>query len=119
MALAFADGTVAAHCLSDDSHGRAHVQPHAEARDAVHPHDDGTAHEHANETALVHDGESQQTKQAGSCCGLFCFMAATHNLDPAVGEPLHVSSVLSVLDEHLDGRGPDRINRPPIPLLSL
>jgi hypothetical protein len=46
-------------------------------------------------------------------------VAATHNLDPAVGEPLAVSSVLPALDEHLAGRGPDRINRPPIPLLSL
>jgi hypothetical protein len=118
VALAFADGAVAAHCLSDDSDGLAHVHAQGSVSGIVHTHDDGTVHEHAERTAPVVDGENEQTKQAGSCCGLFCFVAVTGDLDLAVGQPLHVS-VLPVLDERLDDRSPERINRPPIPLLSL
>jgi hypothetical protein len=119
VALAFADGAVAAHCLPDDNHGLAPVHALGDGRGIVHTHDDGTVHEHANQTASAQDGEGEQTKPVGSCCGLFCFAAVTSDLDVAIGQPVHMSCVLPVLDEHLDGRGPDRINRPPIPLLSL
>jgi hypothetical protein len=118
MALAFTDGAVAAHCLSNDRHGLAHVHAHGNGGGTVHTHDDGTVHEHTNDAVPASDGEDEQTKQAGSCCGLFCFVAVTRDLGVGVGQPLHVS-VLPVLDEHLDGRGPARINRPPIPLQSL
>jgi hypothetical protein len=119
IALGSADSAAAAHCLTDDNRGLAHMHAQGDVPGVVHTHDDGTVHEHANDAVPVNDDESEQTKQAASCCGLFCFAAVTHELDPAVGGPLHVSSVLPVLDEHLDGRGPNRINRPPIPLLSL
>jgi hypothetical protein len=119
IALAFADSAVAAHCLTDDGRGLAHMHAQDDVRGVAHAHGDGTLHEHTDGAVPASHDESEQTKQAGSCCGLFCFLAVTHDFDPAVGERLHLSSVLPVLDKHLDGRGPDRINRPPIPLLSL
>lgn len=119
IALAFADGAVAAHCLTDDNRGLAHMHAQDDVRGIAHAHDDGTLHEHSDDAVPTSHDESEQTKQAASCCGLFCFVAVAHDFDPAVGEPLHFSSVLPVLDEHLDGRGPDRINRPPIPFPSL
>jgi hypothetical protein len=118
IALAFADSAVAAHCLTEDNRGLADRHAQGDAPGVVHAHDDGTMHEHSNDAAPGSD-EGEQTKQAASCCGLFCFVAVTGDLNLGVGQPAHASSVLPVLDEHLDGRGPDRINRPPIPLPSL
>jgi hypothetical protein len=118
MALAFADSAVAAHCLTEDSRSLAHMHAQGDAGGVAHAHDDGTMHKHTADAAPALDDEGDQTKQAGSCCGFFCFVAVTGDLEVAVGQPLHVS-VLPVLSDHLDGRGPNRINRPPIPFLSL
>jgi hypothetical protein len=119
MALAFADGAVAARCLTDDHLGAAHVHGQSDQHGPVHAHGDGTVHKHAGDAAAATGDDSNQTQHAGSCCGLFCFAAVTGDPDFVVGQPVHASSLLPTLDEYLAGRGPDRINRPPITLLSL
>jgi hypothetical protein len=114
------DGAVAAHCLTDDHHGVGHKHAAADTQlhGATHVHADGTVHTHAGDGITENSGGDEPTSTAGSCCGLFCFAAAT-GVVPEIGQPVHASSVLPALDEHLAGRGPERINRPPITLASL
>jgi hypothetical protein len=116
VAMALAGGAAAAHCLTDDHHGVARGQGHDHIQGEMHDHGDGTAHDHAG--APPADDDRQQDP-GGSCCGLFCFSAATGDVDAFVEGPVHASRVLPVLDLSRDGRGPDRINRPPISLLPL
>ena len=118
VAMAFAGGAAAAHCLTDDDHhGVARVHEHEHIQGEVHAHGDGAAPAHADAAAPASDGDRQQDP-GGSCCGLFCFSAMTGDADAFVEGPVHASRVLPVLDASLDGRGPDRINRPPISLPS-
>jgi hypothetical protein len=63
VALAFTDGKVAAHCLTEDHHVAA----------SVHVHPDGTKHVHAN----LHDGAGHQAATAHE--------HASH--DPATHDP--------------------------------
>jgi hypothetical protein len=117
LTIAFASGAATAHCLTDDHHGLAHVHGQDHVQGKPHIHADGSAHEHADDAAPAKDGDDPPIP-TGACCGLFCFSAVT--VDHAMVErPVHASRVLPVPDEALDGRGPDRINRPPISLLSL
>lgn len=120
VALAFADAAVAAHCLTDDHHGVGHKHAAADTQlhGATHVHADGTVHTHAGDGTTENSAADEPTSTAGSCCGLFCFAAAT-GVVPEIGRPVRASSVLPALDGHLAGRGPERINRPPITLASL
>jgi hypothetical protein len=120
VALAFVDGAVAAHCLTDDHHGVGHKHAAADThqRGATHVHADGTVHTHAGDVTTENSGGDESTSTTGACCGLFCFAAAT-GVVPEIGQPVHASSVLPALDEHLAGCGPERINRPPITFASL
>jgi hypothetical protein len=117
-ALALAGSTRAAHCLTDDQDGLAHVHARAQAPSSMHAHGDGTLHEHADHAAPA-GGADDPPGLAGSCCGLFCISAVTGDAALPVAEPVHASRVLPLPDDRRAGRGPDRINRPPISLLSL
>ena len=116
VAIAFAGGAAAAHCLTDDHHGVARVHAHDHIQGEVHAHDEGAAHVHAGAAAATDD--DRQQGPGGSCCGLFCFSAVTGDVGVFVEVAVHASRVLPAPDLSLDGRGPDRINRPPISLPS-
>jgi hypothetical protein len=118
VAMALASGAAGVHCLTDEHHGNAHVHIQSQVQSAPHVHDDGTAHEHDHGMVPATDGDSQSSF-AGTCCGLFCFSAVTGDVDAIVDQHIHASRVVPALDGGLDGRGPDRINRPPISPLSL
>jgi hypothetical protein len=109
LALAFSDGTVAAHCLTED-HGFLHSPAlHVHERTHVHSHAAGDTHTGAAVPA-THD----ETKHhSGTCCGLFCHAVATNNENNLTGERISHSVALPVLIDHLAGRGPDRLDRPP------
>lgn len=110
LALAFADGPTAAHCLTEDHHGVANP--------AAHDHGDGVIHSHSNDGASSTDGDDGGGA-AGKCCGIFCVNALPSSTHLAFGQPVHGSGLMPVLQDHLAGRGPDRIDRPPISSLSL
>ena len=113
VALAFADGALAAHCLTYDHRIAAHVQDNGDHHGIAHVHGDGTAHKHADNAGSPNGSDNQQAKYLGSCCGLFCLAAVTTEFD-AVGRQLaHASAVLPACEETLAGRGPGRIDRPP------
>jgi hypothetical protein len=109
-AFAFSNNPNVAHCLTEEVITPA-VHDHG---GKVHVHADGTTHRHhADGPTQKHPGNGGKGDIA-TCCGLFSVVAVA-------GEPgliLTVSSSASVLlpasREALSGRGPERINRPPI-----
>lgn len=109
VAMAFADGAVTAHCMDGEHIGAIHEGGHA-----------GTAHKHADHQIPVsHEGGTQKG-HSGSCCGVFCFVAIPGNtLDVRIERTVHASVVPLPLTPVLDGRGVERLIRPPITLLSL
>jgi len=106
LALAFADGAVAAHCLTTNHHGA-----------NAHVHGDGSDHSH--DAVPEKSGGNTHKTNVGSCCGLFCFAAVTGDIGDIAAEPFIGRSILPVLQPELSGQGPDRIKRPPKSLLSL
>lgn len=109
-----------AHCLTDTS--PAHVHKVSTEAKNTHVHSDGSVHSHVNK-ASAHDdaGESSPHKPAGgdakhanNCCGLFCISAIAHEAPTTFTRLVVVTRALPSLTEALSGRGPDRINRPPI-----
>jgi hypothetical protein len=112
LALAFTDASTAAHCLTDDHHGIAKSHSHH------HHHGEDANHSHSDDAASPADAD-QSGHQHGKCCGIFCITALPGSAHLPLGQPIHASAVTQILQEHLAGRGPDRIDRPPIASLSL
>ena len=94
--MAFGQGGIPAHCLTDDN------------QDAgpVHVHQDGSAHHHS-------DGKGDDGDHANKCCGLFSVSAIAPDLAilPAPNRPASRQPVLAA--DSRTGRGSDRIDRPP------
>ena len=110
MALAFADGPTAFHCLTDQ-HGIADSHDHG---GKVHMHADGTAHRHHDGGAAHGDSSDGGKSPPRNCCGLFCMSALAGVATVGLVAPIHFTFAASVRDEDFVGRGPDRIDRPPI-----
>ena len=108
-ALALAN---AAHCLTEP-HGAAHVHQE-QAATKSHVHADGMAHAHPDTGTPQKDSDADGKSHSGNCCGLFCVTALAH--EPALALFVPPAALLVGLGEfyQLAGRGPDRINRPPI-----
>ncbi len=100
--LAFSDGSVPAHCLTDD---------HQEIG-SNHVHEDGSSHHHSG---TGDDDHGQPAK----CCGLFSVSGIAPTIDFAVGQQPLVSHLAPRYAKSLTGCGSDRIDRPPRFLLSL
>ena len=107
-ALALAD---AAHCLTEP-HGAAHV--HQQHATKSHVYADGVAHAHPDTGTPQKDSDADGKSHSGNCCGLFCVTAMAH--EPALALFASPTTLLVGPGEfyQLAGRGPDRINRPPI-----
>ena len=105
IAVAFSPSKTAAYCLTHVDHAFVHEH---DQTDAVQPgvghHDDHAKHSH---------GDHKST-----CCGLFCVTALAPSV--YVFEPAWSgSAVSSALETSFQGRMPDRLDRPPISLLSV
>ena len=101
----------AAHCVTE-TQGAAHM--HHEAKAAQHVHADDVAHSHPNSGAPQEHSDADGKSYGGNCCGLFCLTALAHEPASALSAP--PAALLAGPGEfyRLAGRGPDRINRPPI-----
>jgi hypothetical protein len=110
VALAFVDGPTAVHCLTDQ-HGMARAHDH---EGTVHGHADGTAHRHHDGGGAHEHSEADGKSHAGNCCGLFCLTALAGDAIAALSTPVRFTLTAPAPDDRLTGRGPDRINRPPI-----
>jgi hypothetical protein len=96
-----------AHCLTE---GHVGVHDHGAK---VHVHADGTAHQHDDDGAVPSSGDNEKSPVA-TCCSLFSVAAISGDLGPSLGLYSPASIVLPVVADSLNGRGPERINRPPI-----
>ena len=105
-AFAFSANPSVAHCLTE---GHVGVHDHGN----VHVHADGTAHQHEHDGTAPPSGDDEKSRVA-SCCSLFSVVAipGEPGLSPGLYGP--GSIVLPILADALSGRGPERINRPPI-----
>jgi hypothetical protein len=111
-----------AHCL-DETPVAAHVhaakaEPHAHAG-AMHQHGDGTVHRHSNsslaDSSLPQHSDGNDKNHAATCCGLFCITAIALDVATALPPPPPPVTLAALgRDEAHAGRGPVRINRPPI-----
>lgn len=108
FAPAFADGSRAANCLINDNQVI-----------AAHAHDEGSSHHDFDDDTPTKEADDTHKARAGFCCGLFCFVAVMGEPHDFVNLPVHNSSILPPVEQRIGGRGPDRINRPPITLVSL
>jgi len=120
LALAFADSADALHCLTARHEHRSPVA----AVDTV-----GTPHSH--EAHSHHDAVGQQDHRshdtggppaggmdaASNCCGYLCLSAIPAGPAPCVGPQERMVAAEALGGPSIAGRGPDRIDRPPIVLL--
>ena len=115
IAFAFSNNPTIAHCLTEDhvgihDHG-GKIHAHADGMAHRH-HDDGVAHRHHDEgTVLKHTGDEGK---AANCCGLFSLVAVAGESSLILGPSSSAANLLPLALEALSGRGPERINRPPI-----
>jgi hypothetical protein len=116
-AFAFSDNPAVAHCLTEghvgihDHGGKAHV--HADGTAHQH-HADGTAHQHHDDGTAPQPSGDDGKALIATCCGLFSVVAISGEPVPSLEFYSLASVVLPPPGEALSGRGPERINRPPI-----
>ena len=114
VAFALSDNPAVAHCLTE---GHVGVHDHGSSHEhggKLHVHADGTAHQHHDDGAAPQAPADEGKGPIASCCGLFSVVAIPGEPVPSFGSDSLASVVLSVFGEALSGRGPERINRPPI-----
>ena len=112
------------HCLIEATPAHVHTAKtpaHAHAGNAghhdhaAHVHGAPAAHDHANAAGSTpHKHNDGKGHPSTNCCGVFCLSAI--GCEPqAIAAPAPVAAPsVDPLDEPLAGRGPGRINRPPI-----
>jgi hypothetical protein len=111
-AFALSDNPAIAYCLTEGHVGvHGHGAKH-EHGGKLHVHADGTAHHHHDDGAAPQHDDGKAA--VATCCGLFSVVAIPGAPASSLGLDSLASVVLPVLDETLSGRGPERINRPPI-----
>jgi hypothetical protein len=122
LAFAFANDAAIPFCLTEN-----HISPHHDAG-AMHVHGDGVGHHHADglhadgvhadglshDHSAPHDHAGDPNSGLADCCGLFPMVGLSGEPRIAFGPSNLASVVLPPLMVALHGRGPDRINRPPI-----
>jgi hypothetical protein len=117
-AFAFSHNPSAAHCLTEDGITTA-AHDHG---GKIHVHADGTTHRHHDHgsTQPHDDGPTQKHSSDGgkggvaTCCSLFSVVAVAFEPALILGTSGPASLLVPALRDALSGRGPERINRPPI-----
>lgn len=99
--FAFSNAPGAAHCMTDDHHGL--------VSSPLHKHG-GATHHHQN------NGDDEHV---GKCCGLFCLSAVSPDTIFVAAPQVHAAVVAMPRPDTLNGRGADRIDRPPRSLSSV
>ena len=74
-ALAFSDSPTAFHCLSE----LAGMGTPSQHEAAGHTHMDGATHRHDEDGAHNHKSDLGDKGDVGTCCGLFCVSALSHD----------------------------------------
>jgi hypothetical protein len=137
LSFAFADGALAAPCLTDPDHAMGIVHVHETAAGTVrHVHNDTRAHDHAQSakaghhddmgmashpamasadtqapSAPAHDGHKAPGAQ---CCGMVCISALPASVTDFVTPTAPISRCASETYRNLAGKAPPTLYRPPI-----
>src|SRR5262249_45826599 len=113
VAFAFSDDPAVAHCLTE---GHVGVHDHDAKHDGnkPHVHADGSTHQHHDDAAAPQPAGDHSKGAIATCSGLFSVVAISGESIPSFGFYRLASVVLPIFAEALSGRGPERINRPPI-----
>jgi hypothetical protein len=117
-AFAFSHNPSAAHCLTEDGITTA-AHDHG---GKIHVHADGTTHRHHDHGSVQprDDGPTQKHSSdrpkgdTATCCSLFSVVAVAGEPDLVLGFSSSASVLVPAPREAMSGRGPERINRPPI-----
>ncbi|HEU5019031.1 MAG TPA: hypothetical protein VFT69_13800 [Pseudolabrys sp.] len=114
VALAFTDGSAAAHCLLENADGVPHVHAQKQTAHGVsHLHAANIADNHAHVSGVAKIGDEVPVAAVG-CCGLFSAPGIFRIQNVLFADVIDESPTFFVLDDDLAGRGPDRLHRPPI-----
>jgi len=114
VAFSLSDNPAVAHCLIE-GHVGVHDQGSEHKHDGMlHVHADGTAHQHHDDSVAPGSSGDDGTAAIATCCSLFSVVAIPSEPVPSLGFHSLASVVSPVLADALSGRGPERINRPPI-----
>jgi hypothetical protein len=113
--LALAAGAASSHCLTNSESAHLHqdsgAAPHDHANASEHHQTDAAGPHHADtaapESAPDPDGHVR------SCCGVFCLTGLAAVPTVTITAPAGAGRVAADIDRSMDGRGPDRIIRPP------
>jgi hypothetical protein len=109
-ALALADASLAAHCLTADHHGVA----------SIHSYSDEAVHDHHRADSSQRPGDAENRSPPGQCCGVFCLNAvAEDGVIALIASSIRGRALEIVPQAACVGLGPFRIERPPNRLLSL
>lgn len=109
IAVAAIEGAPAPHGLTDNHHATA----------AMHIHADGAAHHHSDQSAPCSPSDHDDNGHTANCCGLLCLTALGVDVGAVFGHDVRGATSMPVVAASLAGRGPDRLNRPPIALLPI
>jgi hypothetical protein len=114
-ALVLADAARASNCLTEHNHSLRSVHVHEHS---VAVQDGGTTRVHSDGTSHK-PSKAPDDRSSDQCCGLACLSALPAGIvqidTPAV--PVVVVALGQQMD--LAGKGPERLYRPPISVLSL
>jgi hypothetical protein len=114
-ALVLADTARASNCLTEHNHGLRSVDIDDHS---VAVQDGGTARVPSDDTS--HEpSKAPDDRSSDRCCGLTCLSALPAGI-VEIDTPA-VPAIVVVLDQQMDlvGKGPERLYRPPISVLSL
>jgi hypothetical protein len=114
VAFAFSNNPAVAHCLTE---GHVGIHDHSGEHDhggTVHVQADGAAHQHDDDGPAPQPSGDDGKSPMATCCGLFSVVAIPGEPAPSLGFYSLASVVLPPPGQALSGRGPERINRPPI-----
>ena len=113
-AFVLSNNPAIAHCLTE---GHISVHDHGAKHEhggKLHVHADGTAHQHHDDGTAPQPSRNDGKAAIATCCSLFSVVAIPGEPVPSFEFDNLASVVLPVVGEALSGRGPERINRPPI-----
>src|SRR5262249_44869474 len=114
VAFALSDNPGIAHCLTEGHVGVQDTGANPEPGGKLHVHADGSAHQHHSDVMAPQPSHDDDKAAIATCCGLFSVVAIPGEPVPSFGLDSLASVVLPIFGEALSGRGPERINRPPI-----
>ena len=109
-ALAVVSNPTVFHCISELS-AKSAPAAHVHADGGTHRHDQG-GHDHG--AAPDHQSDDGGKGHAGTCCGLFCVSAIAHDPGLTFGITTPTSAAVATAANHLAGRAPCPLHRPPI-----